>query len=245
MSNAAEVSTSLQRPDFMVVLGLLPPYVLEDVREAYRQRVLTAHPDRGGDAADFNRLSEAYDRAVDYVTFLGDRRTWIATQVESHLLQEEVAAEVRRRGGQVEFERLDWVKDSWGDGFELLADRLRSIRVHNQPDGDALLAFLGEKRLSYLTELDLSGSRVTDASLHHLAGCTILQWLDLSNTSVTYSGLRSALQHLPSLRQLNVKGTSLGWFRRRLLMYWFPQVSVVAQAPGLPDSYQRMPIYIP
>jgi hypothetical protein len=243
MSTAAGGSS--QRPDFMAVLGLLPPYTLEDVREAYRVKALAAHPDRGGDAAEFNRLSEAYDRATEYVTLQGDRRAWIAAQVESHLAQEEVAAEVRRLGGQVEYESMQWVKATWGEGFELLADRLRSIRARGLSDGDAFLAYLSGRNLPYLSGLDLANSHVTDAGLRHLSGFPVLQWLDLTGADVTTAGMREALEHVASLVYLNVKGTRLGWFGRRSLSRQFPRVRVVTADPGGPQFTARIPLIIP
>ena len=180
--SGAEGMGRAHRPEFMAVLGLLPPYALEDVREAYRQRALTAHPDRGGNADEFNRLSEAYDRAIEYIKFHGDRRAWIAMRVECHLLQEEVAAEVGRRNGQIDVERMDWLKDSWGEGFELLGDQLRGVRVRGLADGDAFLQFLARRPLPFLIGLDLAASHVTDAGLSQLYGCSTLRWLDLSGT---------------------------------------------------------------
>lgn len=245
MSTSAGAGGHQQRPEFMAVLGLLPPYTLEDVKEAYRQKALAAHPDRGGNAVEFNRLSEAYDRATEYVTLQGDRRAWIAAQVECHLAQEEIAAEVKRRGGEAEFERMEWVKATWGEGFEVLADRLRSIRARGLADGDALLAYLNGRQLPFLSGLDLADSRVTDAGLHHLTGLAVLQWLDLSGTDVTYSGLRATLDRCPSLVHVNVKRTRVGWLRRRLLARQFPRVSVVATAPGSPDVLPRIPLVVP
>ncbi len=244
MSGASTAGGHSHRPEFMAVLGLLPPYTAEDVREAYRTRVLAAHPDRGGNAADFVRLSEAYDRALEYVTFRGDRRAWIATQVECHLAQEETAAEVRRLGGEVELERVDWVKHSWGDGFALLAERLRCVRARGLADGDGLLAYLAGRRLPYLTGLDLAGSKVTDAGLRHLADNDVLQWLDLSTTQVSYAGLRGLLKGLPSLWWLNTKGSGVGWLRRRLLRRAYPQVRVVSEPPGAPGTTPHSPEFI-
>jgi hypothetical protein len=232
MPGAAAAGDPVQRPDCMVELGLLPPYVMEDVREAYRQKALGTHPDRGGDAAAFSRLSKAYDRALEYVRFQGDRRAWIANQVEWHLLQEEVAAEIRSRNGEVEFEHMDWVKASWGDGFEVLASRLRTVRMRGLRDGDAFLAYLGSRQLPYLTGLDLAGSHITDAGLRSLATFAVMQWLDLSETQVTFSGLRAALDQWPALTRLNVKGTGLGCLRRWLLARSHPRVSVVGVSPG-------------
>src|SRR5215475_3178229 len=97
MLEAAEREFPHDRPSFMAVLGLLPPYELADVKAAYRDKVLVAHPDRGGDPADFLRLQQAYDQAVEYATFRRSRRAWMAAMVEPHLQQEQVIAEVLRR----------------------------------------------------------------------------------------------------------------------------------------------------
>jgi hypothetical protein len=244
MSGAEGVGRN-HRPEFMAVLGLLPPYVLDDVREAYRQRALTAHPDRGGNADEFNRLSEAYDRAIEYVKFQGDRRAWIATRVECHLLQEEVTSEVRRRNGQVDVERMDWLRESWGEGFELLGDQLRAIRVRGQADGDAFLAFLAGRPLPFLIGLDLARSNLTDAGLRHIHVCANLRWLDLADTKITYGGLRLLLKHLPSLERLNVQGTSSGWLRRSLLRRFYPSVDIVSETPSSDPGFPKMPIYVP
>src|SRR5947207_14567770 len=115
------------RLDFMETLGLLPPYTPEDVRMAYRERAKQAHPDRGGSVDDFLKLQAAYDRAVEYVKFSADRRGWLAAQVERYTEQEGVLAEVRRCGGQVKIEELDWLKRSIGEGFATLTERLRGI----------------------------------------------------------------------------------------------------------------------
>src|SRR5262245_40591880 len=97
----AELSkpSDLQRPHFMIELGLLPPYTADDVRMAYREKAKAAHPDRGGSADDFQRLHEAYEQALEYVKFRSGRRQWLANQVERYTEQEAVVAEVRRRGG--------------------------------------------------------------------------------------------------------------------------------------------------
>ena len=36
------------RPDFMAMLGLMPPYALEDVKAAYLAKAKELHPDKGG-----------------------------------------------------------------------------------------------------------------------------------------------------------------------------------------------------
>ena len=60
------------RPDFMVVLGVAPPYVEDDVREAYFQKAKFLHPDRGGDPHEFSALHEAFEQAKQYLEFKRD-----------------------------------------------------------------------------------------------------------------------------------------------------------------------------
>jgi len=52
-------------PDHLIVdaferLGLRPPASLEDIKTAYRRKALEAHPDRGGDSSEFQRIEAAY-----------------------------------------------------------------------------------------------------------------------------------------------------------------------------------------
>jgi len=58
-----------RHPECLSILGLLPPVTLEDVKQAYLAKVLTAHPDRGGDPAAFLRVQKALEDAHDYVKF--------------------------------------------------------------------------------------------------------------------------------------------------------------------------------
>jgi hypothetical protein len=214
----------------MAVLGLLPPYELADVKAAYHDKALVVHPDRGGDPADFIRLKQAYDQAVDYAMFHGSRRAWIAAQVEAHLQQEEVVAEVLRRGGRVEVERCDWMEKSFGEGFPLLAERLRHVYARDMADGDRFLAFLADHRLPHLVGLDVAGSRVSGDGLRCLSGYSFMRWLDVSGTDVDGPALQSLLSHLTSLEWVNVGKTRLGWWGRWQLRHARPRLRVVAEA---------------
>src|SRR5262245_29962353 len=231
----AEISkpTNLDRPHFMVLLGLLPPYSAEDVRMAYRDKARAAHPDRGGSADEFKNLHEAYEQAPEYVKFRSSRRQWLANQVERYTAQETLSAEVRRRGGQVEVEKIDWIKHSVGDDFAVLTDRLRGIRVRDQTDGDALLSFLASHRvaLEFLLWLDLAGCHLTDEGLQQVRVAETLKHLNLARTPVTNRGL-VVLKYLPSLELLNLGGTSVGWLSRCWLRWTHPRVKVVAHATG-------------
>src|SRR5262245_53191249 len=137
------LSPTDQRPEFMIYLGLLPPYSLEDLHKAYKARALDVHPDHGGSTADFLQLQENYSRAQEYVKFQEGRRNWLSAQVEPYLRQQEIVSEVERRGGQVEIETLDWMQRSFGD-FASLAERLRGIKLRDAEDGDGFLKYLAE-----------------------------------------------------------------------------------------------------
>jgi hypothetical protein len=215
----------------MAVLGLLPPYTLDDVKAAYRAKVREAHPDRGGDATAFGKIEEAYEQAIEYLNFRGDRRGWIASQVQPYLRQQEVADEVQRRGGQAEYEQIDWLKHSFGDGFAMLAERLRIIRLHGPGADDGFLAYLGEepKRTPYLIELDLAGSAITDEGLRNLANFEVLQRLNLAGSAVTERGLQAVMRELPALKWLNVASTKAAWLSRWRLHRAHPHVEIVQE----------------
>jgi hypothetical protein len=224
----AEAVGPPSRPDFMITLGLLPPYTSDDVKAAYRLKVRQAHPDRGGSAAAFLQVEEAYQQAVEYVSFHSDRRRWIAVQVEPYLRQQEVAAKVKELGGVAEYEQFDWLKHSFGEGFALLAERLRVIRLRGPAANDDFLAYLAEPplRAPCLVELDLADSRVTDRGLPSLKSLELLKRLNLAGTAVSGSGLRALLGALPVLQDLKVGRTGMGWWWRWRLRRAYPQVQV-------------------
>jgi hypothetical protein len=202
------------RPEFMVFLELLPPYNLDDVHKAYKARARALHPDRGGAPADFLKLQENYEQAQEYVKFQEGRRHWLATQVEPYLRQQEIVAEIERRGGRAEIEGLGWMQRSFGD-FAQLAERLRGIRLRDSADGDDFLKYLADNasQLRYLRYLDLAGSAVSDTGLAHLANLRELARINLAGTRVTGDGLQE-LAALPHLEWINVAGVRIGWWTR-------------------------------
>lgn len=52
-------------PSHYDVLGVAPSSTAEQIRSAYRTRVLHTHPDKGGDGAAFDTLQEAYTTLID------------------------------------------------------------------------------------------------------------------------------------------------------------------------------------
>ena len=224
----AGVAGDPNRPQFMEVLGLAPPYSLDDVHKAHKARAIVLHPDRGGDPQEFLKLEDAYTQAQEYVRFTDGRRQWLTGQVEPYLRQQEIIQEVENRGGTVEIESVDWMQRSFGD-FAALADRLRKIRLRDAPDGDEFLKFLNShaKDLRYLISLDVTGSQVSDAGLRHLEPLRSVQRLHLSRTGVTIAGL-DVLDLLPEVEWVNLARTSIGWWGRWRLKRRFPEMDFVS-----------------
>ena len=100
--------------------------------------------------------------------------------------------------------------------FAVLVERLRVIRLRDTAADDAFLMFLTEEpaRTPYLFELDLAGTRITDKGLHALEGLSLLQRLDLSGTRVTKREVWAAVEALPTLEEVGLEGTGIGWFSR-------------------------------
>lgn len=213
----APVNSTPDRPEFMVKLGLLPPYTLEDVDAAYRDKAKAVHPDRNGSAAEFKELREAVECARAHVQIRQGRRQWLANNVDRYVAQEEVCGAIRRRGGQCELEDINWLKQSLGD-FAVVTERLRVIRLRDQADGDALLDYLFRNKpaLEYMVHLDLAGSHVTDNGMSLVGGFRGLSHLNLARTHITEAGLK-VIPSLPNLQWLNLARTSVGCLARHRL----------------------------
>src|SRR5262249_43139689 len=148
-------------------------------------------------------------------------------QVERYAAQDMAVNEIRRLGGEVEIEQLDWIKRSFGD-FAVVTERLRGIRLRGQAADDAFLKHLAEQAaaLAYLLWLDVSGGQISDEGVLQLRALKTLRRLDLSGTSISDRALR-VLEGLPNLEWLNLAGTRIGWWARWRLRRSFPRLRVV------------------
>lgn len=89
------------------------------------------------------------------------------------------------------------------------------LQMANPDVGDTTLAYLtGMERLR---ELDLNGTRVTDAGLKSLEGLPRLEILRLRDTNVTDAGFRESLGRMAALRQIDLRGTRVS---RELAREW-------------------------
>jgi hypothetical protein len=205
------------RPACMVTLGLLPPYTAEDVERAYLARIKDIRPDLGGDREAFYDVQNAYMQAKEYVKFRGDRRGWIARQMDEYLAVQEVIDRLKAFGAQVETDSVDWLEKSFGD-FAELSESVIGIRLNGAANGDEILNYLVSQRekLLELRRLDLAGSVVSDDAVRQLSVFRRLSELNLNRTPITWLSLH-IVEWLPELEEVHVEGTGLKWLTRRKL----------------------------
>lgn len=198
----------MDRPEFFDVLGLAPPVTVDDIKQAYLEKVKTAHPDRGGEIASFRKLQEAFDQAINYANFRSDRMKWLGVQVERYAVQEAVVKHIESLGGQVEMASISWMKRSFGEDFAQLMDRIVGVTLHGPSITDATLEYLVREQpvLQTLQSIDLADANISDFGALMLRVFQELRRIDLSRTPVTNEALYLA-EWLPELRWLGTRGT--------------------------------------
>jgi hypothetical protein len=217
VSPSAKSFPGPDRPECMVMLGLMPPYSADDVKHAYLAKVKQLHPDHDGNRADFDKLQEAYQQAQVYVIFRGDRRGWIAAQVENYLAIEEIIKRLQAFGADVQTGTVDWLQKSFGE-FAALTASVVSLHLAGAENGDEVLHYLFDNhdRLLGLRRLELPSCKISDESLQLLSVFRRLTHLNLNNTPVTWQGLQ-VIRWLPELETLDVDATGVNWWERRKL----------------------------
>jgi hypothetical protein len=204
-----------QRPEFMATLGLLPPYAIEDVKAAYRDKVKFAHPDRGGSVEAFNEIQTAFERAQAYLEFRGDRRTWIGAKMAHYVELQDAVNRLEKLGAKVTTHSPGWIEHSYGD-FAQLIETVELVRLEGPADGDALIRELiaSHHALKELQALELPHCSVSDDAALSLARFQQLNRLDLSHTPITSQAL-DLVDAIESLVEFNFDHTSVGWWARR------------------------------
>lgn len=214
MSANAKGDAGSDRPEFAVTLGLLPPYTMDDVKRAYREKVKDAHPDRGGDREAFERIQRAYEEAGTYLKFRSDRRLWIAARMDDYLAVASLLEQLKALGADVDSSTFDWIKRSFGD-FASLTESITCIRLHDSPKAADLIDLMVQEQASLtgLKRLSLSGCPVDNMLALELRVFKSLAELDLSRTLISDRALTVA-EFLPDLVTLNIEGTQVGWWAR-------------------------------
>ena len=205
------------RPDFMVVLGVAPPYVEADVKQAYFAKAKELHPDHGGNAHDFDALHKAFQQAQQYLEFRRDSRGWIAKQMDGYLHSRQVIEQLEKFGAKVETTMIDWLQRSFGD-FAELTDSIIGVRLDNSSRAEQMIDVMVANReaLERLTRLELPGCQLSDESALRLAAFEQLHHLDLSGTQITKTSLE-LVDVLTALNTFEVANTNVGWWARRKL----------------------------
>jgi hypothetical protein len=212
--NKPNMDSPLERPQFAVTLGLLPPYTIDDVKRAYMDKVKDAHPDHGGDRAEFDKIQHAFEQGQEYLRFRSDRRKWIAARMDEYMAALALNEQLHELGAEVETVMLDWVRRSFGD-FADLTESIVGIRCTNCANVAKLVELLVREQgsLAALKRLELPGCPVTDSVAWQLRPLKGLTHLDLSRTAITWRIL-SLVEFLPALEKFDVAGTSVGWWPR-------------------------------
>jgi hypothetical protein len=239
----SSISTSRDhRPEFMATLGLAPPYAIEDVHQAYREKAKQTHPDRGGTPAAFKAVHEAFQQAQAYLEFRTDRRKWIASRMERYIALEAAASRLQVLGASVITVMPQWLEQSFGD-FAQLTETPMLVRAIDAANGDQVIAALvaDSVALRELEAIELTGSQVTDAAVLDLGVFQYLKRLHLDRTPVT-SRVVELIDQIPTLQVIALEDTNVGWWSRhraasRLRRRTAKDDSIVAQLHN-PDDFE-------
>lgn len=83
---------------FLKKLGLSLPVTVDDVKQAFYAKAKQTHPDHQGDAAEFRKVQEAFDEAVEYAKRNGKRLPWLGAQLPTYLAQRSIVELVETWG---------------------------------------------------------------------------------------------------------------------------------------------------
>lgn len=227
------------RPPCMQRLGLLPPYSIEDVKKAYRQRAKAAHPDGGGNSADFAALHADYQRALSLAAFHESRRRWLGDRVERYVERTQLIAQLEELGGRADFQRPDNYLQDYGPDYAEILCELVAIHLNGSSATDAALQTLCNSAVFPEVQLlDLSESAVTDVGLQAMAGSG-LAGLNLRGTKISVQSL-DVMKRLQKLEWLHLGQTKIGLWSRWRLRKNCPQLEVVTNPAAEPPEFDSL-----
>lgn len=202
------------RPEFMIKLGLVPPYAKEDVKQAYLTKAKEVHPDKGGTAEAFHELHAAFEAAQAYLEFRTDRRSWISAKMNRYIALESAATRLRELGAEVVTSAPGWLEQSFGD-FAQLAETAVRVRAMDAANGNAIVSAMVDEyaALRELEVIELPGCQVSDDAVLTLAVFQQLTKLNLARTPITNRAVDVA-DNLPNLLWLGLDGTNVSWWTR-------------------------------
>ncbi len=215
------IEVGARLPECLGLLGLKPPVSENDVKEAFLDKVKTAHPDHGGDPEEFKRLQEAFEQATEYARFKAGRMQWLSGWVEQYAEQQQIVDEIKALGGTVEVESVDWATQSIGSDFATVLDRIQAVRLSGPQIDDDTIRRLAERwrPLAGLQRLELLNTGITSIGLRQIGGLVNLLHLDLTGTPVDRETLQTVLEKLDRLQSIVLTDTGIGSLSRMRLRY--------------------------
>jgi hypothetical protein len=117
MSHKSLTDAAKQRPSFMELLHLLPPYTVEDVIKSYQERSQQLPTEDDEAAAAAQRLQSAYERALDHARFQESRRVWLGGRMEVFQERQQLIVEIEAAGGLVSLQSNDSYVYEYGVDF--------------------------------------------------------------------------------------------------------------------------------
>ena len=161
------------------------------MEKAYLTKLKEIRPDLGGDRQAFYAVQNAYVQAKEYVKFRGDRRGWIAKQMDEYLAVQEVIERLRQFGADVATDSLDWLQRSFGDFAQLteVGDCRPSSQCAQRRRSARTIWSANTNGCSNCGNWTLTGSNVSDAAVRQLSVFRHLAELNLNHTPITWEGL--------------------------------------------------------
>ena len=229
------------QPEFMVTLGLAPPYTIEDVKEAYRTKAMQLHPDKGGDTGQFNELHEAFVQASQYVKFRVSRRDWLGELVDTYAAQENLADELARLGARIVIEEMPWMQSWLGSDFAQVLDRIVEVDLRHSQQANAAMEMIAKEygQLEHLRVLDLSGVRGVDGGLDCIARLAGLETLRLDGCQLSPQGLAAldqALEARPLVQTVEWSTADVGAWQRARLRFRHRDIRFMFRHAGSADA---------
>lgn len=246
MSSKALRDVAAQRPSFMELLHLLPPYTVDDVISAYKERTKQIEQTDESDPLKAQKLHSAYERALDHARFQESRRQWLGGRIEVFQERQRLIADIEAAGGTITLQPTDAYLYEYGADFAEVLRKLVGVYLTGESVIDGLLEWLnsGNPCLAEIRVLNLSASRVTSRGLEGITALTGLRCLDLRGTDVS-ANVVDSLTALHSLEWLHVGSTAIGALSRQRLKKKLPRLTIATGAdetvpPADGPEYEHM-----
>jgi hypothetical protein len=246
MSHKSLLEAAKQRPSFMELLHLLPPYTVDDVINAYQTQKGQLSPATEEDKSTAQQLQSAYERALDHARFQESRRAWLGGRMEVFQQRQTLIVGIEANGGTIVLQPNDAYIYEYGEDFAEVLRKLVAVHLTGPDVDDEALAWLinDNAALSEIRLLDLSNSKVTAAGLASIGALTGLRCLDLRNSAVG-ADVVDLLLELRSLEWVHLGGTGVGTLARGKLKRKLSRLTIATQAdepapPADGPEYEHM-----